>query len=439
MNLKDTILCIAQSIGFQRVVIASLLPMETERKEFERWLAKGYAAGMDYLKRNPHLRTSPQLLYPQAKSAILVSVSYFTEASTAPGPFYGKVARYAVGLDYHAVLRKKLKELKSCIEEIIGRPFLGKAFTDDVPLFEPGLAARSGLGFAGKNTMIIGPKLSGSYNFIAELFTDLELEPDEPYQGTCGKCVRCGVACPTLAIQPEGEVDANLCISYLTIENKGGIPKILRPKLGKWVFGCDVCQEVCPYNQRPPLTPWREFEPDSGVGHNLELMPLLDLKTEDQFRTNFGHTALRRAKRRGLLRNTLVVIGNTFTDLADGASACTTLSHNNVELADYLHHGMLPVGATEFQRAYLPAKVNSIALSSVGTDQYGESSLDCEYVLKKIERFAEEEPDKMLQEHAAWAISKAKGAQAKRILEKMLKREQDKEIADEIRGYLEHA
>lgn len=298
-------------MGFQRTVVGGLEPMEAERQEYERWLAKGYAAGMEYLKRNPHFRTSPQLLYPGARSAIVVSVSYYSQCPESPSDAHGRVAGYAVGLDYHPVLRAKLRELKARLEAFWGRPLMGKAFTDDVALYEQGYASRSGLGFKGKHTLIIGPKLMGSYGFVAELFTDLELEPDERYHGTCGECFRCGDICPTKAIVEPGTLDANLCISYLTIENKEGIPLDLRSKLGNWVYGCDMCQEICPYNQRPPLTPWEEFMPQSGVGHYLDLLDLLSIKDEIEFRGRFLHSPVRRPKRRGLLRNALVVLGNT--------------------------------------------------------------------------------------------------------------------------------
>lgn len=308
--LKSIVYDAAESLGFTRCVVASLQPMEKERREFERWLSKGYAAGMDYLKRNPDLRTSPQLLYPGARSAIVVSASYYSNLPESPGENYGRVARYAVGLDYHVVLRAKLKQLKEKLETSLGRPLIAKAYTDDVPLLEQSFATRSGLGFAGKHTLVIGPKLSGSYNFIAELFTDLEIEPDEPYQGTCGQCFRCGDICPTKAIVEPGAVDAGLCISYLTIENKDGIPVELRSKLGEWVFGCDLCQDVCPYNQRPPETQWQEFQPASGVGHYIDLFALLNIKTQEQFHELYVRSPVRRPKRRGLLRNALVVIGN---------------------------------------------------------------------------------------------------------------------------------
>lgn len=318
MSIKEEIVDVALEMGFERVVIGSLEPMEKERREFEKWLSKGYAASMEYLKRNPHCRSSPQLLLPGSKSAIIVSVSYYTPQPQSPAPYFGKVARYAVGLDYHLVLRRKMAELEHKIAAKLSRPLRAKAFTDDVQLLEQAYAARHGLGFAGRNTLIIGPRLSGSYYFIAELFCDLELPCDQPYVGTCGQCFRCGNSCPTGAIASESSVDANLCISFLTIENKEGIPLSLREPLGDWVFGCDVCQEVCPYNQKPPLSPWVEFHPQSGVGHYLDLLSVLDIKNNKQFLDQFGRTPLRRAKRRGLLRNALVCLGNALRQARRG-------------------------------------------------------------------------------------------------------------------------
>jgi epoxyqueuosine reductase len=310
MDLKATICDAAAELGFERTVIGSLEPLETELVEFEAWLAKGYAAGMEYLKRNPHFRASPQLLFPGARSAIVVAASYYTEPPADPGPRFGRVARYAVGQDYHIVLKSKLIQLKERLEEKLDRPLMGRGYTDDVSLLEQAYAGRSGLGFKGKNTMIIGPKLTGSYHFIAELFTDLALEADQPYEGTCGRCFRCGDICPTRAITAAGTVDARLCISYLTIENKGGVPVEMREALGYWLFGCDLCQEVCPYNQRPPATPWVEFRPESGVGHFIDLLELLEIDSDSEFKRRFGTTPLSRPKRRGLLRNALVVLGN---------------------------------------------------------------------------------------------------------------------------------
>lgn len=284
--------------------------MPEARERYQSWIERDFAGDMNYLKRDPNFRTSPAMLFPDALSALIVSVSYYTPPPESPGAEFGQVAAYAVGMDYHVVLRAKLKELKQAIEKEIGRTLLGRAFTDDVALYEQALAARSGLGFAGKNTLIIGPKLSGSYNFVAELFTDLPLEADEPYEGTCGQCFRCGSACPTGAIVEPRLLDARRCISYLTIENKGGIPAELRTKLGGWVFGCDICQVACPYNQAPPATPWAEFHPRSGVGHFINLLEILEIPSQEEFHRRYLRSAVRRPRRRGLIRNALVVLGN---------------------------------------------------------------------------------------------------------------------------------
>ena len=283
--------------------------MQLEKTVFQAWLDKGYAADMNYLKRDPNLRVTPKLLFPKALSAIVVFASYYTDSPDSPGEGYGRVARYAVGQDYHTVLKTKLLQFKEVLEKRLDRPILGKAFTDAVPLYEQGLAKKSGLGFAGKNTLIIGPKLMGSYYFIAELLTDLDIEPDAKYEGTCGDCFRCGISCPTNAIIDGKNIDSRRCISYLTIENKGAIPIEFRSKIGSWVYGCDVCQEVCPYNQRPTKATWLEFQPESGVGHYLNLAELIDLD-ENTYREKFKKTALTRAKRFGLIRNALIVLGN---------------------------------------------------------------------------------------------------------------------------------
>ena len=227
--------------------------------------------------------------------------------------------------------------------------------------------------------MIIGPQLSGSYYFVAELFTDLELDADQPYVGTCGKCFRCGDACPTDAIEEGQIVNANLCISYLTIENKSEIPLNLRAKLGRWVFGCDICQVVCPYNQRPPVTPWSEFRPESGKGHYLDLCQLLEIRDETYFRRAFEATPLRRPKRRGLLRNALVVMGNS---LAEG---CDT------------------------------------------------SRDACQKIAESIFRFACQENDEMLIEHAAWAL--AQNPASKPLFNRLIDGSADSTLKKKVSSY----
>lgn len=386
-QLKEEIKRIASELGFQRTVIASLEPMEAERQEYERWLALGYAAGMEYLKRNPHFRTSPQMLYPDGRSAIVVSVSYYTEVPEPPPGFFGKVARYAVGLDYHVVIRAKLRELNARLEKIAGRKILAKAYTDDVSLFEQGLASRHGLGFAGRHTLIIGPQMLGTYNFVAELITDLELEADEPYQGTCGKCFRCGEGCPTDAIAYGIGVNANKCISYLTIENKEAIPLELRKQLGRWVFGCDVCQEVCPYNQKPNPAPWEEFSPQRGAGHYLDLFSILAMDSQPEFHQRFVHTPLRRPKLRGMKRNALTVVGNILGE-------CAAVS---------------PTGITQ-------------------QEQFE--------AVDKLFDFVGSESDEMLKEHAYWALAQHEEPETRKKLKQVIDREENQFVRSLIGSYV---
>lgn len=365
---KEIVLQTAAEIGFSRTVVASLEPMDAERIFFQEWLDRGFAGTMHYLERNPYSRTSPQLLYPEAYCALVLFAPYFTESPPDPGKQFGRVARYAVGKDYHEVIPAKLEQLKSLLEQRLGRSLLGKYFTDDVELFEPGFARRAGLGFIGKNTMVIGPRLMGSYYFVCELFTDLELEPDEVYRGTCGKCFRCGISCPTTAIVGDALLDARLCISFLTIENKAGIPLALRKKLGDWVFGCDVCQEVCPYNQAPVTTTWKEFYPEEGAGHFLDLYEILKIKDKKDLYAKLGNTPLTRPKRRGLIRNALVVIGNRQPE--DGPEV--------------------------------------------------------------LFEFACAEPDAMLREHAAWALSNYSHSRARKLLHLLIEREPDELVRIEM-------
>lgn len=319
MTLKERVVAIGHELGFHQVQVGSVAPLSEARLHYEHWLDQGYAADMAYLKRDPARRVDPVMTYPAALSVIVVSVSYYSEPPVEPDGSFGRVARYAVGLDYHPVIRSKLRDFCARLEKEIGRPIARRTVTDDAALYEQALAERHGIGFTGRNSLLIGPKLSGSYHFIAELFVDLDLamEADFAYEGTCGNCVRCINACPTDAIKSGADammVDSNLCISYLTIENKGPIAVPLRNKLGNWVYGCDICQEVCPYNKKPTPAPWPEFAPSKGVGHYLNLPELLQIENTEMFTARFAASPVRRPKRLGLLRNTLVVMGNQLQE-----------------------------------------------------------------------------------------------------------------------------
>lgn len=379
-HLKERVLAIGHELGFDQVQIGSLAPMVHERLHYEHWLARGYAADLAYLQRDPERRVTPSLTFTAAQSVIIVSVSYFSQPPTAPDGSWGRVARYAVGRDYHPVIRSKLRDFCALIEKELGRKIARRPVTDDAALYEQALARRHGLGFVGKNSLVIGPKLSGSYNFIAELFVDFELEPDIEYTGTCGNCVRCIAACPTNAIKDGAEaamVDANLCISYLTIENKGGIALPLRSQLGDWVYGCDICQEVCPYNSKTRAKPWPEFSPENGVGHYLNLPELLHL--DDQaFAQRFELSPLRRPKRRGLVRNALVAMGNQLA--ADHAES--------------------------------------------------------EKILEEVASFSAREDDLLLVEHAAWALAQAQNSKGRRAIDKILARQLGDSVDLEIAKYV---
>lgn len=319
----------ARELGFQVAGIASVEPLERDDASFQRWCEEGYAAGMGYMTRRPELHARPGSLVPYAQSLITLAVDYYAAAPPFDNEHrFGRVARYAWGLDYHDVVKPRLKTLAGRIEEIAGREIHSRCFVDAVPLLERGVAARAGLGFFGKNTNLLQSR-SGSWFFLSEILLDLDLPPDNvEIKVSCGSCRRCLDACPTDAFPGPYQLDSRKCISYLTIENKGEIPRALRAGLGDWVFGCDVCQDVCPFNRFASDTQWPEFHPQSGVGPRLDLAEVLSISSDDQFRARFRGTPLTRPRRRGLLRNAAVVAANV------GATAAVPLLIARVENDD---------------------------------------------------------------------------------------------------------
>jgi epoxyqueuosine reductase len=315
----------ALSLGFNDIRFIAAKPLLESEEKFLAWRKQNLAADMNYLLRPDPINARPNKLLQEAKTLIILTANYFTSCPPKPGADYGRIANYAVGKDYHKVLRKKISELIDHPElsEIFNN---SRFFTDAVPLLEKSFAKKAGLGFKGKNTLLIS-KDKGSYNFILEIITDIEFEPDGElsFPGTCGNCIRCIDICPTNALIGAHQIDAGLCISYLTIENRGEIKDTLKPKIGDWLFGCDLCQEVCPYNKKISTrkeTPFLEFHPDSGVGHWLYLPELLSLDNccdtnisnesfDKEFYKRFGGTALTRPKRKGLIRNALIVAANS--------------------------------------------------------------------------------------------------------------------------------
>lgn len=362
-----------ESQGWSFFGIADIAAVQTRldqhRPLFDAWVEKGLHAGMDYLPRMAEDRYHPDRKLPEVKSAIVLAAWYgYEQNNCSIGA--GKVARYAGGRDYHKTLKKKLVALSEWLNtqsasagnvarerQVTSLKCESFVSVDSGPTVDRVLAECAGLGFFGKNSMLINPS-RGSYFFIGSVLTTLALSPTgKPRMPNCGDCTRCSVACPTGAIGPNGEIDANRCISYLTIENKGGIPVELRPKIGNRVFGCDICQEVCPFNLGrakrqevliAELKPIAGAGPvaarATGAGESLDLAELLSIRTDEAFLKRFAGTPLMRAKRRGLLRNACVVAGNS-----------------------------------------------------------GQPDL-----IPHLERLREEESDDMLKEHAAWAIKSLK-------------------------------
>jgi epoxyqueuosine reductase len=313
MRTADRIKTEARSLGFALVGIA----WATEADGFGRlreWLDRGYGGEMAYMSRYADERRHPASVLPEVRSVVMVGMEYGASrgrqpperhkiTQNAPGahapgsPRLGKIARYAAGPDYHDVLRERLNRLLRWIQSEFPN-VQGRGVVDTAPLLERDFARRAGLGWIGKNTMLIN-KYRGSYFFLGALLLDIDLSPDEPHEANhCGTCTACLDACPTDAFAGPGWLDARKCISYLTIELRSPIPEELRPGVGDWLFGCDVCQEVCPWNRKD------DSEPES-----VDAAELLSL-TEEEFRERYRSTALLRTKRRGLLRNAAIALGN---------------------------------------------------------------------------------------------------------------------------------
>lgn len=374
--IADSIKARARALGFALCGITTPDPPE-HLPEYKSWLSDGLHAGMKYMEseRGQALRADPRALFPECQSILVLAVNYFQGESPSPDPesLSGRVARYAWGRDYHDVLLRRLKELMSFVEVAAGRTVRHRLYTDSGPIMERELAQRAGLGWIGKNTMLINEDV-GSWTLLAEVMMDLALPPDEPFHlDRCGSCTRCVDACPTKAILSDPRrVDSRQCISYLTIEHRGSLPSECRDALGDWVFGCDVCQQVCPWNERfaqPRNDP--DFEPRAPFP-NPEMASLLGL-SQSEFRSVFRESAAKRAKRSGLLRNAVVVLGNT------------------TENAAVVH----------------------------------------------LERALHTDPDAVVRGHAAWALSRCSADKAQRVLCAALTSETDPLVVEEIEAALE--
>jgi epoxyqueuosine reductase len=332
----------AYGLGFDLVGLTTLGPAPTAAR-FDEWLALGHAGEMSYLERGAEKRRDTRRPVEGARSAVVVAMSYGGREPSGP------VSRYARGDDYHDVMESRLRELHRCVDDWAGAAVRGKAYVDTGPLLERDLARRAGLGWFGKNAMLIHPRL-GSFFFLGALLLDLELEPDAPFESEhCGLCTRCLDACPTRALAAPGVLDARRCISYLTIELKGAIPEELRGPIGDLLYGCDICQDVCPWNVKfsralPDGSPFAAREALGGKDARTLARELLAM-TPETFSAAFKGSPMKRAKLRGLKRNAAVLLGN-------------------VGIAEDVH---------------------------------------------LLEHMGDEDPDEMVREHAGWALSRLRG------------------------------
>lgn len=317
----DLISKISTRIGLNLVGVSLVPNAISEVKSLKNWQNKGYAGEMSFMNRETSLLTDPNKLLEGYKNIIMFSANYSREESDKFQVGYGKVARYAWGKDYHKVIKKKLEEFISELQKEISFNFNYRTFSDAVPFLERFYATKSGIGFIGKNTLNITPK-QGSFSFLAEIICDLEITDKNKIKildNTCKTCTKCLDNCPTDAFEKEYVLDARKCISYLTIEKRGLLNEWERNAIGEWIFGCDICQEVCPFNHKvlkeKKKADLNEFDPSSGNGSLLNLEKIISIRTDSEFIKLFGGTAIMRAKREGLVRNACIVASNTNATL----------------------------------------------------------------------------------------------------------------------------
>jgi epoxyqueuosine reductase len=294
----------AAELGFSEIGIARAELLNEEENHLREWLALGYHGSMHWIERDSGKRLDVTKILPNAKSVICVALNYYTPAQHSSTPALGKISRYAWGNDYHIVLMKRLEKLYECIQsEIPG--VKGKIYVDTGPVMDKVWAARAGIGWLGKHTNIITRKF-GSWVFLGEILIDAELEYDAPMSDLCGTCTACLDACPTHAIVQPYVLDANKCISYLTIEHRGELPKDIVTHFQNWIYGCDICQDVCPWNRFQNETDEPAFQPrEENIAPNLTELAEL---SQEEFSRRFRKSPIKRTKHSGLTRNAQAVI-----------------------------------------------------------------------------------------------------------------------------------
>jgi epoxyqueuosine reductase len=289
----------AIELGFSKVGIAQAESLTEEGIRLREWLAKGYHGTMQWMEREIEKRADPCFVFPQVKSIVCVAMNYYSPEQHSDNPETGKISRYAWGDDYHLIMTERLEELLSFIKSIIPE-VTGKLYVDTGPMMDKVWAVRSGIGWMGKHSNVIIREYS-SWIFLGELLLDVKLDYDEPLMDLCGTCTACIDACPTKAIIQPYVVDSNKCISYLTIEYRDALPKNLLPKFQQWVYGCDICQDVCPWNRFQKKTKEIAFySRQENIAPKLTDLAKLN---QEEFSRRFRQSSIKRTKRNGLVRN----------------------------------------------------------------------------------------------------------------------------------------
>lgn len=310
--LKLDIVRRAHELGFDLARFTTAEPFPETQRVLEERIEAGLLSGLSWFTaERASIAGDPRNLMPSAQTVVSLGISYLSDDEimpSEPGSPRGRVARYAWGLDYHEVFKEKLWTLHAFVQERLGRHVEARALADTARIVDRAVAQRAGLGWYGKNTNLLNREY-GSWVLLGELLLDVALPPDDEVGTNCGSCARCMPACPTGALIAPGVLDNNKCISYLTIELRGPIPRELRPSIGDWVFGCDICQDVCPVNRKAKAMNHVEFAPRHGIGPSPSLIELLDI-TEEDFREKFRHSPVKRTKWAGMRRNAAVALGN---------------------------------------------------------------------------------------------------------------------------------
>lgn len=305
-ELTERIKAQAAALGLDKVGVAPAALLERERSHLKDWLTRGYQATMRWMEKDPDRRSDPRLLVPGARSVLSVAVNYYHPAVRPDDADHGKISRYAWGDDYHRHLTSRIQTLFDCISQ--WEPgSSGRYYVDTGPVMEKAWAVRAGIGWQGKHTNVITREF-GSWVFLGEIITTADLVYDTPAEDLCGTCTACLDACPTGAIPEPYVVDAGRCISYLTIEHRGEIAHALGERFDRWIYGCDICQDVCPWNRFQKETQHPEYRPREG-GIAPELKEIVSL-TQEEFSARFRHSPVKRTKREGLQRNASIILRN---------------------------------------------------------------------------------------------------------------------------------